>query len=319
MSISKKLISFVVPCYGKTNEVVRESLKTLDKQLALHSDKIEVIFVYKNLNAFDYDWVKEEFPNFTHIKIEDNSRKRTFKIKKGLEVAKGKYFYPFDPDDALYQDDFNDLLALFESSNADVFLFDYISKRVDKNSQPTKRIVMSKKGHPIIREFNGFPGNYCFAYKTEHFMKYINDYKIDDFLWFNDNYMILISTQLAKLECVNKVLLIYNRGFGDSMLSSHYKPQFITHFETMYKQIIDFQYNNSKDIRKINNKQYQTMLNTYYISLLMNEGHIKAIKKANNLTNEMYTKGLLTRFNKFKIKTFNHLTVIAKPILKRVK
>ncbi len=281
------ILSLIIPCYGKTDSIVRESLKTANLQLEKHSDKVEVIFVYKNLNDFNYDWVSQEFSNFKVFKVEDTTVKRTYKIKEGLKHASGKYFYTLDPDDFINDIYFENILKKLSLMDAEVVVMDYILRNLDSSKKP-KYVKMSRNNKVILREFYGFPGNYNVMYKTEHFKAHVVDFVIDKYLWFNDNYMIFVGLQNARLGLLDEALITWNRGKGDSNLRSHYNPDFITHFENLNKQFTLFQFKSDKNIKKLINKQYQTMLNTYYISLLMNYGHLKAVKQANSLTDDVY-------------------------------
>lgn len=225
-----KTLGFVIPCYGKDNDVVRQTMKSVIEALNV-SDDAEVVFVYKNLNNFNYDWVSKEFThqNLKYINVEDTSVKRNFKLLLGIKNINSKYIYPLDADDIINMDHFSKIIHYLKNQNNDVVIMDFIKKK----GSDEKYIHFAKKA----KKYNTFfPGNYVIIYKKE-IINLENDLN-DKFVWHHDIMFYANNVQNAKTLTYMEYALIKLVKLEESASTyqNYFKPDYLSYT----KQCFDY-------------------------------------------------------------------------------
>ncbi len=275
---NKKVLSIIIPCYGKTNDIVRKSINTAKDLQEKHPNEVEVIFAYKNTDKYNYDWVKNEY-NFKKFIIAPETYLKTGKVDMAIKECNSEYTYIFDPDDFLLVDNFSKLISEIKDKN-----YDFVA---------TKCIMDTNNGEKIKESsFFWFKkwrlGNYNSIYSTKILKSNIG--KAPDILICDDQIRnILTFSKSNKIYFFNDVILRYmlftnNTNYSTTLSANKHITDIIKSLEFI----------NGYHVNKYTKKQLYFLINLPIFGLLIKSDievyeFKKLIKKSSPLRKIYYT------------------------------
>lgn len=304
--MQNKVLSLVIPCYGKDNSIVRRTIESAVKNL---NNDTEVVFVYKNSDKYNYDWVSYEFADKLTKIIKIDSGKKQHKIITALEHITSKFVIALDADDLINDEDFSNILSFLKSSENDL-----INMKVRVYSESLELIKTSipfnysEDKATIFKKNKVYFGNTSLIFKTE-FLKSISKYLHDEILLGEDAERILISlTKTTNIGTMYLSLFKYIK-YSDSESSSS-NTQSKTGYDSVYKLINIYGKQSLGSIEKKNEKLYRSILFPYFFVLLnfwkknndlgCYKESISLLKEINNISYTQYYAMLfiykITRF-----------------------
>ncbi len=210
-----KVLSIIIPCYGKDNQVVDKSLDLVNKLLS-KTNLIEVIFVYKNSEKYNYDWVKDKYSDFIVLKEERQDINKHYKQIHAINMSHGKYFYTVDPDDLVKEENILNFLEKLKEENNDLIVISHGIK-LGKKYKHKNFIAKYKRNFGKV-----FFYNQVNIYKTEvvkNKSKDLLEYSdiFNKHSWFQDLlFPLWFLNKNSKLSFYNVELVDYVKGLGES-------------------------------------------------------------------------------------------------------
>ena len=192
-------ISIVVPHHNETPKQIAPLLQSLNNQIGIDFNEIEVLFVHDVLDResplASYDF--SAYPNLVgHIRHEKSVMANNPGISRqtGVDLARGDYVFFCDADDSLYTlGVLRELTENIQNSNADMYRFKFLE---EVGSPDTSARVY------LMKDFN-YTWVFAKAYKVEFLRK--NGLRFNPQLrWHEDSYFNFICRYAgAKVVDVN--------------------------------------------------------------------------------------------------------------------
>lgn len=184
-----KLVSIIIPFYHETVDQLRTVLGSINNQVGIEMDQVEVILVSDGGPTVA---IEQEFPHIRYtlrLIHHDENRGAGVARQAGMDVAQGQYYMFVDADDQLQN--VNALETFFRTvrlqGDRDVFISKYLEQMVDEDHGGYRYSVHRNDNWtaPVAKWFN---------------RDYINEIGLrwrDDLRVFEDTYFVGLACELA--------------------------------------------------------------------------------------------------------------------------